>query len=82
MKNRNIYDLGWVGKEGKNEELLVSVRWPKIDRLWGIAVIGSFLLVGVSINLACRDAFFRGARAAMDAEHEAMLTLDCLTVVK
>lgn len=80
MKNRNIYDLGWVGKEGGNEELLVRVQYPKKDQLWGLAIIGSFILLGVSVHLACRDQFFKGARAAMDAEHEAMLTLDCLTI--
>lgn len=76
-KDKNYYDLGWVSKIG-GDKLHYGVQWSKKERLWGIAVIGAFTLLGVSVNLACKDAFFKGAQAASDAEYGALKQLGLL----
>ncbi len=78
MKDKNWCDLGWVSTVGSNERLNYGVRYPKKDRLWGLAVIGSFMLLGVSVHWACRSSYFRGAHAGIDAELEALETIDVL----
>ncbi len=78
MKDKNYYDLGWVSKLGSNERMNFGVWYPKKDRLWDLAIIGSFMLLGVTVHLACRSSYFRGAQAGIDAEYKALDELGIL----
>lgn len=75
MKDRNFCSLGWIGPADGSKQMNFGVRWSKKDRLWGLALIGAFTLVGVSAYLACKDAYFTGAKAAEIAEEEVLAQL-------